>query len=193
MAEGDPACAWQPPGTNGSDLVNYTSGTTGNPKGVYHHRGAYLNARPTSSTGDAAAFGYLWTLPLFHCNGWCFAWMVGNAGTNVCLRKVEAQRARRDPRARVTHYCGCRSCIDPHQRARGNEAGTRTRCRAVASCAAGPMIGHGAPGFDITHVYGLTETYGYACAPSTTSGSAGHRGAHRAQRPPGVRYTARRG
>ncbi len=93
------------PATNGTrSALNYTSGTTGNPKGVvYHHRGAYLNALSNIvDWGMPRHAVYLWTLPMFHCNGWCFPWtMAANAGTNVCLRKVEAGAdPRRDSRAR---------------------------------------------------------------------------------------------
>ena len=110
-AEGDPEFAWRwPPDEWEAISLNYTSGTTGNPKGVvYHHRGAYLNA-----VGNILVWGmphhsvYLWTLPMFHCNGWCFPWtMAANAGTNVCLRKVEAERDLQAHQAhQVTHYCG---------------------------------------------------------------------------------------
>ena len=90
--------------------LNYTSGTTGNPKGVvYHHRGAYLNAVSNIvSWGMPPHAVYLWTLPMFHCNGWCFPWtMAANAGTNVCLRRVDAKMIFDLIREhRVTHYCG---------------------------------------------------------------------------------------
>ena len=115
LAEGDPAYAWQPPEDEWQAIsLNYTSGTTGNPKGVvYHHRGAYLNALSNIiDWGMPRHSVYLWTLPMFHCNGWCFAWtMAANAGTNVCLRKVEAQKIFELIKAeKVTHYCGRRSC-----------------------------------------------------------------------------------
>ena len=111
IATGDPGFAWQPPEDEWQSIsLNYTSGTTGNPKGVvYHHRGAYLNALSNIiDWGMPRHSVYLWTLPLFHCNGWCFAWtMAANAGTNVCLRKVEAQAIFGAIRAHgVTHYCG---------------------------------------------------------------------------------------
>src|SRR5207247_4659756 len=96
LAEGDPAAAWSPPADEWAAIaLNYTSGTTGNPKGVvYHHRGAFLNA-----LGNALNFGsgmgahpvYLWTLPMFHASGWCFPWTVtALAGTHICLKKLDA-------------------------------------------------------------------------------------------------------
>ena len=94
IAGGDPEFAWAHPADEWDAIsLNYTSGTTGNPKGVvYHHRGAYLNALSNIiDWGMPRHAVYLWTLPMFHCNGWCFAWtMAANAGVNVCLRKVDA-------------------------------------------------------------------------------------------------------
>ncbi|MGH7063994.1 MAG: AMP-binding protein, partial [Stellaceae bacterium] len=111
LATGDPGFAERMPHDEWDAItLNYTSGTTGNPKGVvYHHRGAYLNA-----LGNILVWGmrqhpvYLWTLPMFHCNGWCFPWTIAaNAGTNVCLRKVEARPVLDAIRThKVTHYCG---------------------------------------------------------------------------------------
>jgi len=111
LAEGDPAYAWQPPADEWQAIsLNYTSGTTGNPKGVvYSHRGAYLNGVGNLLTWNMPRQAvYLWTLPMFHCNGWCFPWsMAANAGTNVCLRKVEPGPIFELIREhRVTHYCG---------------------------------------------------------------------------------------
>ena len=107
--------------------LNYTSGTTGNPKGVvYHHRGAYLNAVCNIVTwGMPQHSVYLWTLPMFHCNGWCFPWtMAANAGTNVCLRKVEAQADLRADQGAQGHALLRRAdrALDADQRARGDEA-----------------------------------------------------------------------
>ena len=109
LAEGDPRFAWTPPGDEWDAIsLNYTSGTTGNPKGVvYHYRGAYLNAVNNILDWSMPKHAvYLWTLPMFHCNGWCFNWTVAAAaGTNVCLRKVEAKAILDLIRAeKVTHY-----------------------------------------------------------------------------------------
>jgi fatty-acyl-CoA synthase len=111
LSSGDPEYPWQPPSDEWNTIsVNYTSGTTGNPKGVaYHHRGAHLNAIANLvSWGMPRHAVYLWTLPMFHCNGWCFPWSVAAiAGTNVCLRKVEPAAIFHLIREhRVTHYCG---------------------------------------------------------------------------------------
>ena len=168
---GDADFAWQGP-TDEWDAIslNYTSGTTGNPKGVvYHHRGAYLNA-----TSNIVSWGmpphavYLWTLPMFHCNGWCFPWtMAANAGTNVCLRRVEAKAILDAIREhKVTHYCGApiehSMLINAPAEWR---AGVDHKVSALVAAAPPPasMIeGMNTIGFDITHVYGLTETYGPA-------------------------------
>ncbi|HET9339513.1 MAG TPA: AMP-binding protein, partial [Casimicrobiaceae bacterium] len=171
LAEGDPGYAWQPP-TDEWDAIslNYTSGTTGNPKGVvYHHRGALLNAISNIvDWGMPRHSVYLWTLPMFHCNGWCFPWtMAANAGTNVCLRRVEAKAMLDAIRAhRVTHYCGAPIVHSmlinaPDELRRGIDHRVAGLVAAAAPPAA--MIeGMERIGFDITHVYGLTETYGPA-------------------------------
>jgi fatty-acyl-CoA synthase len=150
--------------------VSYTSGTTGNPKGVVtHHRGAYLNAVCNAvSWSMPPQPKYLWTLPLFHCNGWCFPWTVALlGGLQVCLRKVEARAILDAMRMHgVDHYCGAPIVhnmlinADPAWR-----AGLSQRVRAMVAGAAPPaaMIeGLARIGFDLTHVYGLTETYGPA-------------------------------
>jgi fatty-acyl-CoA synthase len=150
--------------------LNYTSGTTGDPKGVVvHHRGAYLNA-----VGNVLAWSlprhpvYLWTLPMFHCNGWCFPWTLpAVAGTNVCLRRIDAALILGLIREhRVTHYCGApivhAALIDAPAELK---AGIDWTVRAMVAGAAPPasMIeGMERMGWEVTHVYGLTEVYGPA-------------------------------
>jgi fatty-acyl-CoA synthase len=171
IAGGDPAYAWQPPADEWNAIsLNYTSGTTGNPKGVvYHHRGAYLNALSNIvDWGMPRHSVYLWTLPMFHCNGWCFAWtMAANAGTNVCLRRVEAKAILDSIRDhRVTHYCGAPIVHGMLINAPEEwKAGIDHRVSCLVAAAAPPAAvieGMERMGFDITHVYGLTETYGPA-------------------------------
>ena len=150
--------------------VSYTSGTTGDPKGVVtHHRGAYLNAVCNAATWTMPHFPrYLWTLPMFHCNGWCFPWTVAMlGGTHVCLRKVEAAAILQAMREHgVNHYCAAPIVhnliiqADPALR-EGVPRGVRGMVAGAAPPAA--MIeGMAQIGFDITHVYGLTEVYGPA-------------------------------
>jgi len=150
--------------------VSYTSGTTGDPKGVVtHHRGAYLNAVCNASTWTMPQFPvYLWTLPMFHCNGWCFPWTVAmQAGTHVCLRKVEAAPILSAIREHhVDHYCAAPIVHNllinaPAALREGISHGVRGMVAGAAPPAA--MIeGMAHIGFDITHVYGLTEVYGPA-------------------------------
>ncbi|ENO92545.1 acyl-CoA synthetase [Thauera sp. 28] len=150
--------------------LNYTSGTTGNPKGVvYHHRGAYLNAMSNIvSWGMPPHAVYLWTLPMFHCNGWCFAWtMAANAGVNVCLRRVDPRLIFDAIREHgVTHYCG--APIVHSMLANAPEEwrkGINHKVSGLVAAAPPPVAvieGMAKIGFDITHVYGLTETYGPA-------------------------------
>ncbi|MFA7607901.1 MAG: acyl-CoA synthetase [Rhodocyclaceae bacterium] len=171
IAGGDPEFAWTlPPDEWDAITLNYTSGTTGNPKGVvYHHRGAYLNAASNIiSWGMPPHAVYLWTLPMFHCNGWCFPWtMAANAGVNVCLRKVDPALIFELIRAhKVTHMCGAPIVYGMLINAPdGLRAGIEHSVAGLIAGAAPPAaIIEGAEkiGFDITHVYGLTETYGPA-------------------------------
>jgi fatty-acyl-CoA synthase len=171
IAGGDPSFAWQLPADEWDAIaLNYTSGTTGNPKGVvYHHRGAAMNAISNVLEWDMPKHAvYLWTLPMFHCNGWCFPWTVAaRAGVNVCLRRVEPQAifdAMRDHG--VTHYCGAPIVHGLLVNApAAMKAGVPAGIKAMVAGAAPPasMIeGMEQMGFDLTHVYGLTEVYGPA-------------------------------
>ncbi len=171
IAEGAADFAWPLPADEWDAIaLNYTSGTTGNPKGVvYHHRGAYLNAVSNILVWALPHHPvYLWTLPMFHCNGWCFPWTVAAmAGTNVCLRRVEAAAIFDAIRAHgVTHYCGAPIVHSLLVNAPAElKQGITHRVRAMVAGAAPPaaMIeGMERLGFDLTHVYGLTEVYGPA-------------------------------
>ena len=171
VARGDAAFAWSLPANEWDAIaLNYTSGTTGNPKGVvYHHRGAATNAISNILEWDMPKHAaYLWTLPMFHCNGWCFPWTVAaRAGVNVCLRRVEAQAIFDAMRHHgVTHYCGAPIVHGLLVNApAAMKAGVPTGIKAMVAGAAPPasMIeGMEQMGFDLTHVYGLTEVYGPA-------------------------------
>jgi len=172
LCEGDPAASWAPPADEWDAIsLNYTSGTTGNPKGVvYHHRGAYLNA-----LGNAITFGldrhsvYLWTLPMFHCNGWTYTWGVtAVAGTHVCLRRVDpAPIFAAIAEHRVTHLCGAPIVLNMLVHA---PQSAKRRFDHVVEAATGGAAPPSAVieamqlmGFRVTHLYGLTESYG----PST--------------------------
>jgi len=169
LASGSPDFVWSLP-TDEFDPIalNYTSGTTGDPKGVVtHHRGAYLNAiSEILSCNLAQGAVYLWTLPMFHCNGWCFPWSVAaQAGTNICLRRVNAEAVFDAISAYgVTNMCGAPIVYNMliNARAKLRQGATRPVNCMVAGAAppASTIAGIEELGFTITHVYGLTETYG---------------------------------
>jgi fatty-acyl-CoA synthase len=169
LAEGDAAFEWTPPDDEWRAVsLNYTSGTTGDPKGVvYHHRGAYLNALSNALGWNMTHHPvYLWTLPMFHCNGWCFPWTIAAlAGTNVCLRKVEAG-AIFDAIADkgVTHFCGAPIVLSLILNAAPGERRSFEHTVEVMTAAAPPpaavLEAMEQSGFHMTHTYGLTETYG---------------------------------
>ncbi len=171
VAAGSPDFTWRGPDDEWNAIsLNYTSGTTGNPKGVvYHHRGAYLNSMSNIvSWGMRPHSTYLWTLPMFHCNGWCFVWtMAANAGTNVCLRRVDPKlifEAIRDHG--VTHYCGAPivHSLMANAPAALREGITQKVAGLIAAAPppAAVIEAMANIGVDLTHVYGLTETYGPA-------------------------------
>ena len=171
LAQGDPLFAWQVPEDEWQAIcLNYTSGTTGNPKGVvYHHRGAAINAVSNILDWDINKHPvYLWTLPMFHCNGWCFPWTVAaRAGINVCLRRVDAQHIFAAIKEYgVSHYCAAPIVHNLLVNAPDEmKVGVPTGVKGLIAGAAPPasiIEGMEKLGFDLTHVYGLTEVYGPA-------------------------------
>jgi len=204
VAAGDPGFTTGAPDDEWQAIsLSYTSGTTGNPKGVvYHHRGAYLNAISNMLVwGMPPHAVYLWTLPMFHCNGWCFPWTIAaNVGTNVCLRKVDPCAIFRLIREnRVTHYCGApfvhMALVNTPESER---AGIAHEVHALVAAASPPQAmieGMERIGFDLTHVYGLTETYGPAatCAKHDEWQELDGRGRAERNGRQGVRYPLQEG
>jgi fatty-acyl-CoA synthase len=204
LAEGDADFAWSMPDDEWDAIsLNYTSGTTGNPRGVvYHHRGAALMAYTnTIHAGMGKHAVYLWTLPMFHCNGWCFPWTLAvQAGTHVCLRWVRA-KAMYDAIADhgVTHLCGAPIVMSTLINAREAEKREFPQTVTFNTAAAPPpeavLSAMADAGFAVTHLYGLTETYGPAVVNEWHSEWDGlEKGAKTAKKArQGVRYAALEG
>jgi fatty-acyl-CoA synthase len=199
IAQGDPNFVARRPGDEWNAIaLSYTSGTTGNPKGVVtHHRGAYLNAVSNILAGGLGQHPvYLWTLPMFHCNGWCFPWtMAASAGINVCLRKVDPAKIFELIEAHgVTHMCGppivYNTLINAPDAPKGKSAKPVVGLIAGAAPPVAVLEGAENIGIKLTHVYGLTEVYGPASVCAEQPGWDDLPAAERAQfkRRQGVAY-----
>ena len=201
LATGDPEFAWAMPEDEWNAIsLNYTSGTTGDPKGVvFHHRGAYLLAQGNVITAAIKKHPvYLWTLPMFHCNGWCFPWTMSVVGgTHVCLRWVRAKAIWQAlAEHEVTHLCGAPIVMSTILAAAAEDKQPLSQPVEFFTAAAPPpeavLAAMGEAGFNVTHLYGLTETYGPAVVndwkAEWSSSASPARAALKARQ--GVRYAA---